>query len=116
VGVLGLLVAKSEETGSVPSGSRDGEGDLREARIGSAVPGEALSQNRNPMHLPVPFPGQDGSGPDFYGQPVLVDCLFASIFWGRSLIEKALALIAQITEMVGLKPIGEHAEQQVSWM
>ena len=56
------VVAQAEKPWPAPAGAGDRQGDLREARIGVAVPGEAFVKNRQAMHLPIPFAAQNGAG------------------------------------------------------
>jgi hypothetical protein len=36
--------------------------DLRQARIGLAIPGKAIGTHGYPLHSPVPFTAEDGAG------------------------------------------------------
>src|SRR6266702_3037118 len=41
----------------------DGEGDLGQAWVGFAVPGEPVGEHHDPLHLTTPFARQEGAGP-----------------------------------------------------
>jgi hypothetical protein len=47
--------AQTEEPRSAPAGASDRECDLRQTRIGFAVPGKAISAHQDALHLSVPF-------------------------------------------------------------
>jgi hypothetical protein len=68
-GPFRCLVSQAEEFGPTPARAGDREGNLRQAWIGLAVPGKAVGEHRNPLHLPVPFPGQHGAWVEFCGAP-----------------------------------------------
>ena len=109
----GWLVAQTKEPGAVPAGAGDGERHLGQARIGLAIPGKALGQHSDPMHPPIPFPGQHGAGSDICDHPAVIHRAFARGLRRRRIVEKALALAVQIAEMIGLQPIGQHAKQEM---
>ncbi len=48
-------------------------------------------------------------------QPVAVHCTLPSILWWSRAIQQPLALSIEIAEMIGLKPIGQDTEQQMTW-
>ena len=85
-----LACPAGRRTGPVPAGAGDGEGDLRQARIGLAVPGKAIGQHRHPMHLAVPFAAQHGARPQVGGPPAQVHGAL-SCFLGRSRASRAAA-------------------------
>ena len=66
------------------------------------------------MHPPVPFAGQHGSGSNISCHPAGIHRAFAGGLRRYSTVEKATALAVQITEVIGLKPIGQQTEEDMS--
>ena len=54
----------AEEAPAVPAGAGDGAGDLGQAAVGGAVPGEAVLERHDVADPAGPLPHQDGAGPD----------------------------------------------------
>ena len=54
----------TEEAAAVPAGAGDGAGDLGQAAVGGAVPGEAVLERHDVADPASPLPHQDRAGPD----------------------------------------------------
>ena len=82
--------------------------------IGLAVPGKAFGQDRHPVHLPVPFSAQHGAGPEFCGTLTNAHGTLSGLLGRPRAIEQALAFAIQVTQLVGLQPVGQNAKQQMA--
>ena len=108
------LVAQAEEPRAVPAGAGDGEGDLRQAPIGLAVPGKAIGQHGDPLHMAVPFAGQHGAGPYTRDLRLGLDHgRLPAASGDPPVIEQPTAFAVQVAKAIGLQPIGQHAKQQM---
>ena len=99
---------------SVPAGAGDREGNLGQARIGLAVPGKAIGKHRHTLDLPVPFAAQDGPRPDVGRTPGQVHGVPAGFLWRLRAIEQPLTIAIQVPQGIGLKPVRQHAEQEMA--
>ena len=99
----------------VPARAGDREGYLREARIGLSVPSKTVSKHRYPLHLPVPFAGQDRAGSDICDTSARVHSALASLFRRARPIKQAAILAIEVTQLIGLQAVSEDAKQEMAW-
>jgi hypothetical protein len=104
-----------EEPGSAPAGTGDGDRNLGEAWIGLTVPRKALGQNRNPVHLAVPFARQDRSRSEVLGTSSQIDGALPCILGRPRTIEQPLTFNIKVAQVVGLETVRQDPEQQVTW-
>src|SRR6266511_3802224 len=111
---LRLSVAQPKEFGPTPAGAGDRKRDLREAPISLAVPGKAFGQDRHPVHLPVPFSAQRSAGPEVCGTLTHTHGTLSGLLGRPRAIEQAYGLGFQVTQLIGLQPVGQDAKQQMA--
>src|SRR6516162_7236173 len=107
-------IAQAEELWPVPASAGDCEGHLRQTGIGLAVPGKAIGQHRDSMHLAFPFARQHGARPQVRATPGQLHRTLPSVLRGHRMVEQTLALVVQVAQQVGLKPVSQNAKQKVA--
>ena len=110
------LVPQTKEPRAVPLGTGDGEGDLGEAVIGLALPGEAVVDHHHPMGMTVPLARQDGAGFEFSPSRSnsSVRREASGPATGSDMLEQSSGSGIEIAQLVGLEPIGENRQQEVT--
>src|SRR6266403_5433794 len=111
-----FCIPEAEEARTVPLGACDGEGDLGEAVIGLAVPGNAVSHHHHPLRPSIPLPDQNRAGSEL--SPLLVEAGQSgrhcwSFFLRNRSIQDLPGLVIEIAEAIGLEPIGDDCKQQM---
>jgi hypothetical protein len=74
----------------------------------------AIGKHRHTLHLPVPFATQDGPRPNVGRTPAQVHRVLAGFLWKLRAIEQALTIAIQVPQDIGLKPVSQHAEQEMA--
>src|SRR5262249_52021136 len=105
---------QAEEPWSVPSSAGDCQGDLRQARIGLAVPGKAVGEHRHPLHLPVPFATHHRPGPEVRGALALLHGSLAGFLRRSRAVEQGPALGIKVNPVVGLELVGQNTKYEVA--
>ncbi len=65
------------------------------------------------MHASIPLPGQYGAGPDRGRNSARIDRPLPSGLGRGRIVKQALALTVEIPELIGLQPVGQHAQKQM---
>ena len=115
---IGLRRSQAEEAVTVPARAGHRFGDLGEAAIGLAIPGEALFQDRHPFQPAFPFTDQHCSRSQIDPLPRRGDASFKqTAFRGvgslaSRLTNDAQRCVVETAERGGLDLIGQDPEQQ----
>ena len=117
-GSVGLWRSQAEEAMAVPGCAGHRLGDLRQAGIGLAIPGEAFLQNHHAFELPVPL--ADEQRPRSEAGPIprcrqprferTRVCRFGPL--ASRLAKNAQRLLIETAERGGLKAIGQDPQEQ----
>ena len=112
---------EAEEAMPVPACSGDGRSHGGEARVGRAVPTEAVGEHADLLEPTLPFPHQDGAGA---GPHPALGCGDARTIVRSSgvrrgpdgcpgkPVEEALRVGRQVAEALGLQPVADQPQQQ----
>src|SRR5712675_360562 len=109
-------IPEAEEARTVPLGACDGEGDLGEAVIGLAVPGEPVSHHHHPLRLSIPFPDEHRAGTKLCSFLVKIGETGGhrrSCFLSNRSIQHLRGFVIEIAKAISLEPIGDDRKQQV---
>jgi hypothetical protein len=66
------------------------------------------------LHVSVPFAAQHRARPQLRVTAARVDRTPSCVLGRYRLVEQALALRIQVTQLIGLKPVSQNAEQEVA--
>jgi hypothetical protein len=66
------------------------------------------------VHLPVPFSAQHGAGPEFCGTLTHAHGTLCGPLGRPRAIEQAYGLGVQVTQLIGLQPVGQDTKQQMA--
>ena len=71
-----------------------------------AVPGKAVGQHGDPLHLTIPFAPQHGARPQARGASAQIHGAMPGFLRRPRAIKQPLTLTIQVTKAFGLQPIG----------
>ena len=108
------FVSQAEEFRSIPTRPRDREGNLGQAWIGVAIPGKAIGKHCHPLHLPVPFAGEDGAGPEHRGPLAQPHGVLSSLVRRPRAVEQTRSLSLQVAQTISLQPVSQGPKQQMT--
>jgi len=82
--------------------------------VGLAIPSKTLGKHRHALHVPLPFACQDGARPQVRSTAAKVHDTLSGLLWRFRVIKQAPALAIQVTQPIGLKPVGQNAKQEMT--
>jgi hypothetical protein len=111
-----LSISQSKEARTVPFGPGNSEGNLRQAVIGLAVPGKAISHHHHPLRLSIPLSDQNRAGTKL--GPLLVEAgqlggHGRSSFLRKGSTQYLQGCVIEIAKAISLEPIGDDCKQQM---
>jgi hypothetical protein len=101
----------------IPPCAGNREGDGRKAVEASAIPSKVVGHNHDPLRISIPFPHQDGayseSGPALRQFRPQSHGLHRTAS-AAELLEQTNRFWGEVAELIGLQPIGQNADQEMS--
>src|SRR5258705_6223353 len=111
-----FFVSKAKEARSIPPGASNRKSDLGKTVIDLAIPDKPICHHHHPLRLSVPLPHQNCSGRKF--GPLLIEadqprrhCRTGFLRTGT--IQQLPCLMVEVSEAIGLNPIGDDRKQQM---